>query len=1061
MNLSTLGIPVLLVGIAIVLMTLWSTRLMSARRIAKPLVQPMLPAGEGMPLLPTAELKPPNDAVLLVQPGGRLIYANRIAQEWFSLEGRKLDLEDLAQRINPAEKLLGLCASEGQTPLTFAGGLLRGSSYFVPTNGSRAMVITLRHVQSDEISPPQTGILSPHAEVLAELSRATASSLDLEATLKAIVSAVDRLVPADFVEITVWDAEEGFLVPYRFHGKPGVDRHLEKSAERYRPAQGYSGYLITERTSLLVADVDAYTALRPVVDRRKYNFRSYLGYPLIVARDIVGTLELGAVPTDAFRATDLEVMGLLSNQAAISLQNAMFHQKKVRWIGEADSLRRLAQSLSECQEINAVFAQLVKNLASLLDVEMLGFLMYDETRHILQAQLPFQGLPAEVVELYRVPIPVASPAEAIWSSRETIVSPRAADDERLKRLGLDASARAAGMINGVLSPLVSAGRNLGYLQIANKRDGSSFNQADLTLIAIATSQAALALENARLFTETHRLAHELERLGSERTTQLETEHRRAVTLLRITTELAVSFDLEVALNRTLAILNEVIDAEQITCLVWKQAESTLRHVASIGYTASPPPEGRILPFRPNEGLAGWVISNRQAALISDVLLDERWLQLPGVISQHRSAIGVPLMVGDEALGALLLFHRKTAHFSADHLDLVQAAANQVALTVKNMDLYSLIRQQAEDLGVLLRIQQVETSRLRAILEAVAEGILVTSADGKISLFNASAERILKLSRGEVADHSLEHFSGLFGKAARAWMEMIQQWSSGRVVERSGETYAEQITLEGGRVVSVHLAPVFLRNEFLGTVSIFHDITHQVEVDRLKSEFVATVSHELRTPLTSIKGYAEVLLMEAAGKLNEQQQHFLQIIKDNVERLTVLLNDLLNISHLEARRVTMNKQSLDLSALAKQALDQLRRRAQAEGKEMTFTLDDSPDPLPVKGDAERIRQILLNLLSNAYLYTPADGSITLRLRQIGEQVQIDVQDTGIGIPLAEQQRVFERFYRGEHPLVLESAGTGLGLAIAKQLVEMHGGSLWLESRGIPGEGSTFSFTLPVN
>jgi signal transduction histidine kinase len=104
---------------------------------------------------------------------------------------------------------------------------------------------------------------------------------------------------------------------------------------------------------------------------------------------------------------------------------------------------------------------------------------------------------------------------------------------------------------------------------------------------------------------------------------------------------------------------------------------------------------------------------------------------------------------------------------------------------------------------------------------------------------------------------------------------------------------------------------------------------------------------------------------------------------------------------------------------------------------------------------------LNLLSNAYLYTPADGSITLRLRQIGEQVQIDVQDTGIGIPLAEQQRVFERFYRGEHPLVLESAGTGLGLAIAKQLVEMHGGSLWLESRGIPGEGSTFSFTLPVN
>jgi signal transduction histidine kinase len=251
------------------------------------------------------------------------------------------------------------------------------------------------------------------------------------------------------------------------------------------------------------------------------------------------------------------------------------------------------------------------------------------------------------------------------------------------------------------------------------------------------------------------------------------------------------------------------------------------------------------------------------------------------------------------------------------------------------------------------------------------------------------------------------------------------------------------------------------DEFLGTVSIFRDITHEVELDRLKSEFVATVSHELRTPMTSIKGYVEVLLMGAAGQLTEQQIQFLQIVQNNTERLNILVNDLLDVSRLEAGKIDLSMQPLALRKLAEEIVEeQLRRGLEQDGKVLNYEMD-IPEDLPhVRGDKDRVQQILRNLVSNAYLYTPPDGHIAIRARLVNGEVQIDVQDDGIGIPPEEQERIFERFFRGEDPMIIATAGTGLGLSIVKQLINMHNGRIWVESTGVPGEGCTFSFTLPI-
>ncbi len=294
------------------------------------------------------------------------------------------------------------------------------------------------------------------------------------------------------------------------------------------------------------------------------------------------------------------------------------------------------------------------------------------------------------------------------------------------------------------------------------------------------------------------------------------------------------------------------------------------------------------------------------------------------------------------------------------------------------------------------------------------------------------------------------------------MDTIRRWSKVPGAFESGDSYAEQLELADDRIALVHLAPVILQDDFLGTVSIFRDITHEVEVDRLKSEFVATVSHELRTPMTAIKGYVEILLMGAAGAINENQSHFLDIVKNNIDRLNILVGDLLDISRIEAGRVTLSSQALDLREVARDVLAEIEHQSKEDKKPMVFEIEGARTLPRALGDPERVRQIMLNLLDNAYHYTPENGTVKVHLHALNGRgdVQIDIIDTGIGISRTDQDRVFERFYRGEHPLVLATPGTGLGLAIVKQLVEMHKGRIWMRSDGEPGSGSTFSFTLPI-
>ncbi len=883
-----------------------------------------------------------------------------------------------------------------------------------------------------------------------QISQTLVSTIDLPTLLRRLPEDLSTIVGTRNFYLALYDKQQD-IVTFPVVRENGVPL----SVAPQKP-QGLTGYILRTRESLLLAGDDVpqkLHALQATLIGPKHA-AAYLGVPLLVGDEPIGVLAVENLDNpNAYTDNDLRLLNTAAAQLAVAIQNSRLFMEARQRTDELGLLfefgSRIANELDEARLVD-VALEIVQDA---MKVDTLALVVESESGDLI----------AEVVDsgkrLPQLPVPRdgTSLSEYIITHGEPLLLRDASDpDEYIPVPGYDVGQAVRSWV-GV--PLIARGKTIGAFSLQDSHPGQ-FTERHTRLLGQVAGQLATALDNARLFAQVQSYAEQLEHRVAERTQELAREHQRTETLLRIITELSASLDMDIVLNRTLALINQIVGAEQSTIMMVDSADEVLLRRASLGYTLPTPEGGETTALKTDQGLAGWVIKNQKAVMVPDVTKDPRWVENPKYPTQHRSAMVVPLMVGEEALGTLMLFHREPNRFSELQLDLVTATAKQIAVALNNAKLYRLVAEQAERLGDMLRAQHIETSRSQAILEAVADGVLVTDKNGLITLFNASAERILEIPRQQVLQKSLENFSGMFGQAAREWMETIRAWSQNPEAYSPEDIYAQRIDMSNGSVVSVHLSPVLLRNEFLGTVSIFRDITHQVEVDRLKSEFVANVSHELRTPMTSIKGYVDILLMGAAGKLTDNQTNFLQVVRSNTERMISLVNDLLNISQMETGRIAPNISAVDIAPVIKQAVDNVRAFAEKENREMNFYVE-LPESLPkVLADSKRIMQVIQNLVDNAYHYTPTGGKIWITAHLKDDFLQIDVRDNGIGIPPEDQERVFERFYRGDDTLVIETPGTGLGLSIVQNLVHMHGGEIWVQSQGVQGAGSTFSFTLPL-
>jgi PAS domain S-box-containing protein len=343
----------------------------------------------------------------------------------------------------------------------------------------------------------------------------------------------------------------------------------------------------------------------------------------------------------------------------------------------------------------------------------------------------------------------------------------------------------------------------------------------------------------------------------------------------------------------------------------------------------------------------------------------------------------------------------------------------------------------------------EKKSTEAVIRSIAEGLVVVNSEGKVIMMNPAAEKILGTSKEEGVGKELSEHLG---------EEQMVSLIKGSPDQDKKEIELKTQTDETKKVLRASQAVVENENgQTVGMVSVLSDITKQKELDALKSKFVSNVSHELRTPLVAIDKSISLLLSKAAGSVSESQEEFLSIAKRNLTRLSTLINDLLDMSKLEAGKMRVNFEPSSMEEIINESVSGFNSWAESKSIAMIKKIQQS---LPtVKADPQRIIQILNNLIGNAIKFTPNKGQIIVEAGLKDDKIKVVVQDTGPGIPKDDLDKIFDKFFQVSERSTGDVGGTGLGLSIAKEIVELHGGQIWAESD--KGQGARFIFTLPLN
>lgn len=344
----------------------------------------------------------------------------------------------------------------------------------------------------------------------------------------------------------------------------------------------------------------------------------------------------------------------------------------------------------------------------------------------------------------------------------------------------------------------------------------------------------------------------------------------------------------------------------------------------------------------------------------------------------------------------------------------------------------------------------DKEKTEAVIRSVAEGLVVVDAQGKVIMMNPAAEKLLGVSKKD--------------KVGKALLENLKEEQLISLVKGTEDKEEREIELvsqrdETKKVLRASSAVIENENgQTIGMVSVLSDITKQKELDQLKDSFVANVSHELRTPLVAIDKSLSFILNKTTGEISPGQEELLSMAQRNLKRLSLLINDLLDLSKLEAGKMELKRQASSIGKIINESIEGLNIWAKTKSIEIIKKIQEG---LPqVNVDQNRIIQVLNNLIGNAIKFTPNNGNITVAANFQSEkgEIEISVQDTGIGIPKENLPKIFDKFFQASERVPTDISGTGIGLSIAKEIVELHGGRIWAVSE--EGEGAKFIFTLSL-
>jgi signal transduction histidine kinase len=529
-----------------------------------------------------------------------------------------------------------------------------------------------------------------------------------------------------------------------------------------------------------------------------------------------------------------------------------------------------------------------------------------------------------------------------------------------------------------------------------------------------------------------------------------------VTLLEASTYLFTSFDLDELLRRVVQHAAAGIDADRAVIVLASDGAPQMMRVGST-YPRGLAELGQTFLLNTQPALAVAISSGEPASVGPRGLGASQLAKLLNM-SQLGPTLIQPLVTQDNTIGAFVAANpHGEREFSDGQRRLLEALSAQIAAAIVNAQMYHSLDTQARELARVLAERERDVTWHTSILESIGDGVLVADTSDRVALANAVIPKLLDTPIEYVLNRKLGAiFERLTPMGGSAQITPPGQLTGSDVV-RAAFTFGE-------RALHVSMSPVHsIGGDRLGVVVLLRDITQQHRREQERIRFIGTIAQEFRTPLETIKGYADLLAKGAAGTLPSAARGFVETIRGNAERLSAQVSAILQFNELDRGRIDLNVEEADIASILADAANEYRPRFEARGLSLQVNVRAN---LPtVHADRKRVRQVLDQLIDNAFKFTPSGGHVTLAaapswdgLAERPAFVSITVSDTGVGFDRRDSQRLFEAFQRGDHPAQIDQAGLGIGLSIARGVCEAMGGQLW--GRAEKDRGAVFTFILPV-
>ncbi len=902
---------------------------------------------------------------------------------------------------------------------------------------------------------------------LAEVGRDISATLNLSAVLERIASHARHLLAADTSAVFLPGATGQ---TFKAIVALGADAETLK-ADTIRPGEGIIGRIAQSGIAEVIGNTNTDPRSVKIPGTPEVTAESLMVAPLLARERVVGLMAVWRVGQGRqFSPADLDFLIGLSQQAAIALQNARLFEESRKRADEMAALTELGREISATLDLPTVLERIITRAGELLGTPhgFIYLLTQDETE--LERRVGI-GIYHEN-RIIRVK-PGEGLSGQVWQSGRTIV----VDD-------YDAwpgrSPLGVGMAQAMVGvPLYAGSKVVGVIALATERgSGRTFGKDEVELLSRFAQLGGIAIHNARLYEESRRRADEM------------------AALTEIGREISATLDLPTVLKRIATRARDVLKARDVV-LRLLEPDGSLPAVVAIGRDAEPQ---KALTLRLGQGITGHVAQTGMAEIVNHLFQDPRIVHVPGTEPDDREALIVaPLISREKVTGVMNLWRDRmiSGPFMQSDLDFLVGLARQAAIAIENARLFTEATQRATELASINRIGQALASQLDvdAVIDLVGEKlrelfgvqyIFIALHDRKTDLIHFPY--FWQVDHREIAESPLPFGQGLTSRILESRRPQLinTAWT-----ERATELGAMALDDEGMMPKSSLGVPIMTGEDAMGAImlqntehenrfadadvrlltTIAANVGAAIQNARLfaeaqearaaaeaankaKSAFLANMSHELRTPLNAIMGFTRIVRRKAEGILPEKQVENLDKVLTSAEHLLGLINTILDIAKIEAGRMDVQAANFSIAAL----VDMCATTAQPLLKPGVALAKHVPSDLPlVYSDQDKVKQILLNLLSNAAKFTP-DGTITVAAHRRDSRLIVDVTDTGIGISEEALGRIFEEFQQADSSTTRQYGGTGLGLSISRHLARLLGGDLTAAST--LGAGSTFTLTIPI-